>query len=105
MIFKTSFFSSYFFCRYYPSLVELSTAKKTWNKTDKIPTFTGIISHVTILNILEAIRTSQDGMGDGLSGNIVAESRKRGTFGSFCEERMHSVLEVMRNKVESDLKD
>ena len=50
--------------------------------------------------MLEAIRTSQDGMADEVSGNIVAELRKRGTFGSFCEERIQSVLELMWNKLE-----
>ena len=32
-------------------------------------------------------------------GGIVAELSKRGAFGSFSEERMHLVLEVMWNKV------
>ena len=55
--------------------------------------------------MLEAIRKSQDGMADEVSGNIVAELRKRGTFGSFSEERIQSVLEGMWNKVDYDLRD
>ena len=43
--------------------------------------------------------TSWDSMVDEVSGNIVAELRKRGTFGDFSEERMKSLLEVMWNKV------
>ena len=46
-------------------------------KTYKTPTFTGIPPHVTILTMLEAIRTSQDSKTDEVSGNIVAELRKR----------------------------
>ena len=44
---------------------------------------------------------SQDGMADEVSGNL----RRRGAFDSFSEERIHPFLEVMRNKVEFDLKD
>ena len=55
-------------------------------------------SHLNILTTLEAIRTSQDVMADELSGNIIGELRKRGTFGSFSEERTQSVLEGMWNK-------
>ena len=44
-------------------------------------------------------------MADEVSGNIVAELRKRGTFGGFSEERMHLVLEGMWDKVEYDLND
>ena len=50
--------------------------------------------------MLEAIRTSQDGMVEKLSGNIVAELRKRGKFGDFSEEKMQSLLEGMWNNVE-----
>ena len=39
------------------------------------------------------------------SGNIVAELRKRGTFGGFSEDRMQSLLEGIWNKVEYALKD
>ena len=49
--------------------------------------------------MLEAIRTSHDGMADEVSGNIVAELRKRGIFGGFIEEKMQSVLEGTWNKV------
>ena len=42
---------------------------------------------------------------DEVSGNIIAELRKRGTFGGFSEERMQSLLEGMWNKIEYDLKD
>ena len=49
--------------------------------------------------MLEAIRTSQECMADKVSGNIIAELRKRGTFGGFNEESMQSVLEGMWNKV------
>ena len=44
-------------------------------------------------------------MADEVSGNIVAELIKIGTFVCFSEERMQSLLEVMWNKVESALKD
>ena len=55
--------------------------------------------------MLEAIRTSRGVMVDKVLGNIIAELRKRGTFGSFSEERMQSVLEVMWNKVDYSFKD
>ena len=83
-----------------PSLINLSTAKFPWNKTDNTPNLTGIPPHVTILTMLEAIRKSQDGMAYDLSGNIVAELRKRGTFDDFSEEKMQSLLEGMWNNVE-----
>ena len=54
--------------------------------------------------MLEDIRTSQDGMMDKVLGGIFVEQRKRGKFGGFSEERMQSLLEGMRNKVEYDLK-
>ena len=44
-------------------------------------------------------------MADEVSRNIVAELRRRGTFGGFSEERMQSLIEGMWNKVEYDLKD
>ena len=44
-------------------------------------------------------------MKDDVSGSIVAELRKRGTFGGFSEESMHPLLEGMWNKVEYALKD
>ena len=40
-----------------------------------------------------------------VSGNIVAELSKRGSFGGFSEDRMQSLLEGMWNKVKCDLKD
>ena len=43
-------------------------------------------------------------MADEVSGNIIAELRKRGNFGGFGEERKQAVLEGMWNKVEYDLK-
>ena len=104
MVFISPFFFSCFFAHLYPSLINIATAKFPWNKTDKTPTFTGITLRVTILTILEAIRTSQDGMSDEVSWNIVAELRKRGTLGGFSEERMQSVLEGMWNKIEYALK-
>ena len=55
--------------------------------------------------MLEAIRTSQECTEDEVSGNIIADLRKRGLFGGFGEERMQLVLEGMRNKVEYALKD
>ena len=55
--------------------------------------------------MLEAISTSQDYMQEGVSGNIVAELRKRRTFDGFSEERMQSLLKEMWNKVEYALKD
>ena len=66
------FFSSAFFAHFSPSLINISTIKFPWNKTYKTTTFTGITPDVTILTMLEAIRTSQDGMMDKESGNIVA---------------------------------
>ena len=44
-------------------------------------------------------------MADEVSGNIVAELRKRRIFGSFTKERMVLVLEGMWSKVEYALKD
>ena len=44
-------------------------------------------------------------MVDELLGNIVAEFKKRGTFGGFGEERIQSLLEGIWNKVEHNLKD
>ena len=60
---------------------------------------------MTILTMLEAIRTSQDGMVDKVSGNIIAELSKRGKFGGFSEEKMQSFLEGIWNKVQYALKD
>ena len=81
-------------------MIKLSTAKSPWNKTDKTPNFTGIPPHVTILTMLEAIRTSQNGIVDEGLVNIVVELRKRGIFGGFDEDRMQSLPEGMYNKVE-----
>ena len=78
-----------FFSHLSHSLIKLSTETFPWNKTDKTPTFNGITPRVTILTMLEAIRTSQDGMADEVSGNIVAQLSKRGNFCDFSEERMH----------------
>ena len=105
MIFKSPFYSSIFSNHLYPSLIKIPTATFPRNKTDKTPTFTGIPPPVTILTMLEAIRTSQDVMTDEVQGNIVAELSKRGTFGGFSEERIQQQLEVMWNKVEYTLKD
>ena len=58
---------------------------------------------VTILTILEAIRKSQDSLADELSNNNIAELNKRGTFGGFIDEKMQSVIEEIRSKVEYDL--
>ena len=44
-------------------------------------------------------------MADEVSWNIVAELRKRGTFGGFSEEIMKLFLEGIWNKVEYYLKD
>ena len=44
-------------------------------------------------------------MKDEVLGNIVAELRKRGTFGNFSEEMMQSVPKIMWNKVEYALND
>ena len=44
-------------------------------------------------------------MVDELSGNIIAELRKSGTFGDFIEESMQLLLEGMWDKVEYALKD
>ena len=71
IISESASFSSAVFAHLYPSLINLSTEKFPWNKTDKTPTFTGITPHVTILTILEAISKSQEGMADEVSGNMV----------------------------------
>ena len=86
-------------------MIKLSAEKFPWNKTDETPTFTGILPHVTILTMLEAIMESQDGTEDEVSGNIIAELRNIGTFGGFSEERMQLVLEGLCNKVEYVLGD
>ena len=44
-------------------------------------------------------------MVDEVSGNIISELRKIGTFGGFSEDRMQSLLEVMRNKIYYNFKD
>ena len=44
-------------------------------------------------------------MAHEVSGNIVAELRKRGTFGGFSEDVMQSFHEVMFNTVAYSLKD
>ena len=92
------------FSPYFSFFDQASNSKIPWNKTDKTPTFTGIPPHVTILTMLESIRTYQDGMADEVSDNIVSEFSKRGTFGGFSEDMMHSLLEGMLNKVEYALK-
>ena len=53
----------------------------------------------------EDIRKYKEGMAYESSGNIVAELRKRSTFGGFSEERMQSVLEGECNKVCNALND
>ena len=95
MIFKNHLFSSSFFGHLYSSLINISTEKFPWNKTDKTPDFNGIFLNLIILTMLEAIRTYQDGMKDEVLGNIIAELRKRGTFGGFVAKRIQSVLEVI----------
>ena len=42
--------------------------------------------------MFEAIRIIQDSMVGGVLGNIIAELRKRGTFGGFSEKRMQLFL-------------
>ena len=44
-------------------------------------------------------------MADEVLENIVADLRKRGTFGGFNYERMHSLLDLLWTKVECALKD
>ena len=85
-------------------MIKLSAENIPYNKTDNTPAFTGIPPYATILTMLEAIRISQDGMVDEVSGNIIAEFRKRGKFGGFSEESMQSLLEGMWNKIEYALK-
>ena len=64
-LYKGNYFSSATFFHLYPSLINILTGKFTLNKPEKTPTFTGVTpTHVTILTILESIRTSQDGMAD-----------------------------------------
>ena len=103
MIFKKLFFFSCFFSQLSPSSINLSTAHFTWEK-NKTPIFTGILPHITISTMLEAIMKYQDGMADEALGNIVSELRKRGKFGGFSEEMMQFFLEIMWNKVEYALK-
>ena len=47
---------------------------------------------------------SHGGMTDEVPGNLVAELRKRGTFGGFSEEKMQSLIELMWYKAEYTLK-
>ena len=98
-------FSLHIFCSPFTFFDQYFNSKFPWNKTEKTSTFTWITPHVTILTTLEAIRTSQDGMADEVSGNIIAELSKRGTFGGFSEERMQLVLEVMWNTVDYYFRD
>ena len=79
-------FSSSFFSQLYPSLINLSKAKFTWNITDKTSTFTCIPPNLTVLTMLEAIRTSRDSMVDQLLGHIITYLRRRGTFGGSGKE-------------------
>ena len=44
-------------------------------------------------------------MVDEVSGNIIADLRKRGTFGGFSEDRMQTLLEGVFNKVYYAFKD
>ena len=53
-------FPSSVFAHLYPSLIKVSTEIFPSNKKNKTSTFTGIPPHVTILTMLEDIRTSQD---------------------------------------------
>ena len=53
--------------------------------------------------MLEAIRTSKDNIKKEVLENIISDLRKRGTFGSFSEERMQLVLEGTWDKVEYNL--
>ena len=76
MIFKSHCFPLSFFGHLSPYLIKLSTEKFPWNKTYNTLNFTGISPHVTILTILEDIRTYQDGMTDEVLGNIIVELRK-----------------------------
>ena len=55
--------------------------------------------------MLEAIRTSRDGMVDKVLGNIIAESRKRVTFGGLVSRRGSCFFAGMWNRVEYVLKD
>ena len=55
--------------------------------------------------MFEAIRIIQDSMVGGVLGNIIAELRKRGTFGGFSEYIIQSLIEGMWYKVEYALKD
>ena len=86
-------------------MINISTAIFPCNITYNLPNFTGVSPHVTILIMLEVIRTFEDGLVDELSVYIISELRKRGTFVGFSEEIIQSLLEVMWNKVEYALKD
>ena len=83
-----SFFSSAVFAHLSLSLIKLSTETFPWNKTYKTPTSNGITLFITILTMLEAISTYQDGMVDEVLRNIVSDFRKKGTFGGFSGESM-----------------
>ena len=87
----------------YPSLIEPSTEFFPWNKTNKTPTFIGNPPRVTILIMLETIRTSKDGIVDEVSRNIVSELSNRGIFCGFGEEMMQSLIEGICNKLEYTL--
>ena len=55
--------------------------------------------------MLETIRIIQDGMVDELSGNIIVELRKIGTFCGVIEESIQLLLEGIWDKVEYALRD
>ena len=52
--------------------------------------------------MLEAIRTSQEGLADEVLRNIVSESWKRQSIRGFNEGRIQSLLEGIWNKLEYD---
>ena len=52
---------------------------------------------MTIFTMLEEIRNSQYGIVDEVSGNIIAELRRRGKFGCFSEDEMRSLLDGIWN--------
>ena len=85
LVFKSNIFPLSVIAHLSPSLINISTANIHQNKIYKTHTFTSITPYVTILTMFESISTSQDGMADEVSGNVVAELRKRGTLGYFSE--------------------
>ena len=76
-----------------------------WNKTDKTPTFNDNPTHVTRLTMLEAIRTSQDGMVDDVLGILLHSWGREEHLAVLVRRWFIRCLKTMWNKAEYVLKD